>query len=157
MRLRISACVIAKNEAANLGRWLASVQPIADEMIVVDTGSTDATADIARQGGARVYAFAWCDDFSAAKNFALDQATGDWVLFLDADEFFAKGSIPRVRPLLERITRDRRIAGRALSLTTSLPHTPEDYNTKLRYKSPHASNWFSRKRMNARFEGRAGK
>lgn len=111
MRLQISACVIAKNEAENLGRWFASMQPLADEMIVVDTGSTDATADIARQGGARVYDFAWCDDFSAAKNFALDQATGDWVLFLDADEFFAKGSIPRVRPLLERITRDRRIAG----------------------------------------------
>ena len=52
MKQRISACVIAKNEAANIGRWLASVQPIADEMIVVDTGSTDGTADIARKGGA---------------------------------------------------------------------------------------------------------
>ena len=111
MKLRISACVIAKNEAANIGRWLASMQPIADEMIVVDTGSTDATAELARQGGAKVFSFPWRDDFAAAKNFALDRATGDWIVFLDADEFFPEASIPRVRPLIERLSRDRRIAG----------------------------------------------
>lgn len=111
MKLKISACVIAKNEASNLGRWLASVQPIADEMIVVDTGSTDATEEIARQGGATVYHFAWCNDFSAAKNFALGHAKGDWVLFLDADEFFSKDSIAKVRPLLRRIHKNRRTAG----------------------------------------------
>ena len=111
MKQRISACVIAKNEAANIGRWLASVQPIADEMIVVDTGSTDGTADIARKGGAKVFSFAWRDDFAAAKNFALAQAAGDWILFLDAAAFFSEASIPRVRPPLARLSRDLRIAG----------------------------------------------
>lgn len=76
--MKISACVIAKNEAENLPRWLASMRVFADEMIVVDTGSTDATVQIARAGGAQVLHFDWVNDFSAAKNFALDAASGDW-------------------------------------------------------------------------------
>ena len=99
--MKISACVIAKNEAENLPRWLASMQVFADEMIVVDTGSTDATAQIARAGGAKVFHFDWVDDFAAAKNFALDKAQGDWVVFTDADEYFTEESAPRVRPLIE--------------------------------------------------------
>ena len=99
--MRISACVITKNEAENLPRWLASMRTFADEMIVVDTGSTDATVEIARAGGARVCHFDWINDFAAAKNFALDQAKGDWVVFTDADEYFTEESAPRVRPLIE--------------------------------------------------------
>ena len=99
--MKISACVIAKNEAENLPRWLASMRVFADEMIVVDTGSTDATVEIARAGGARVCHFDWINDFAAAKNFALDQAQGDWVVFTDADEYFTEESAPRVRPLIE--------------------------------------------------------
>ena len=99
--MKISACVIAKNEAENLPRWLASMRVFADEMIVVDTGSTDETVAIARAGGARVLYFDWINDFSAAKNFALDAATGDWVVFTDADEYFTEESAPRVRPLIE--------------------------------------------------------
>lgn len=99
--MRISACVIAKNEADNLPRWLASMRVFADEMIVVDTGSTDATAEIARAGGAKVFHFDWINDFAAAKNFALDKASGDWVVFTDADEYFTEESAPRVRPLIE--------------------------------------------------------
>ena len=99
--MRISACVITKNEAENLPRWLASMRTFADEMIVVDTGSTDATVEIARAGGARVCHFDWINDFAAAKNFALDQAKGDWVVFTDADEYFTEESVPRVRPLIE--------------------------------------------------------
>ena len=97
--MKISACVIAKNEAENLPRWLASMRVFADEMIVVDTGSTDETVAIARAGGAQVLHFDWINDFSAAKNFALDAATGDWVVFTDADEYFTEKSAPRVRPL----------------------------------------------------------
>ena len=99
--MKISACVIAKNEAENLPRWLASMRVFADEMIVVDTGSQDATAEIARAGGAQVFHFDWINDFAAAKNFALDQAQGDWVVFTDADEYFTEESAPRVRPLIE--------------------------------------------------------
>ena len=99
--MRISACVITKNEAENLPRWLKSAQGFADEMIVVDTGSSDETAVIAAKAGAKVYSFQWRDDFSAAKNFALDRATGDWVVFTDADEYFTEESVPCVRPLIK--------------------------------------------------------
>ena len=99
--MKISACVIVKNEAENLPRWLSSMRSFADEMIVVDTGSTDQSVEVARAGGARVLHFDWINDFSAAKNFALDAATGDWIVFPDADEYFTEESNPRVRPLLE--------------------------------------------------------
>src|SRR6185503_940117 len=83
---RLSVCIIAKNEQAFLGQCLASIKPVADEIIVVDTGSVDNTAAIAREHGAQVHSFAWTDDFSAARNFSLQHATGDWLLILDADE-----------------------------------------------------------------------
>ena len=109
--MKISACVIAKNEAENLPRWLTSMRVFADEMIVVDTGSTDATAEIARAGGAKVFHFAWINDFAAAKNFALDKASGDWVVFTDADEYFTEESVSRVRPLIEEYSGRRKFDG----------------------------------------------
>ncbi len=63
-----------------------SVKPLVDEMIVVDTGSTDRTKKIARAFGAKVYDFAWTDSFSDARNFSLSKASGEWILVLDADE-----------------------------------------------------------------------
>ncbi len=83
---RLSVCLITKNEENFLNKCLASVRPIASQIIVVDTGSTDRTIQIARDHGAEIHEFAWCDDFSAARNEALRRATGDWVLVLDADE-----------------------------------------------------------------------
>ena len=109
--MKISACVITKNEAENLPRWLASMRVFADEMIVVDTGSSDATAEIARAGGAKVFHFDWINDFAAAKNFALDQAQGDWVVFTDADEYFTEESGPRVRPLIEEYDQKKKFDG----------------------------------------------
>ena len=109
--MKISACVIAKNEAENLPRWLASMRDFADEMIVVDTGSTDTTVEIARAGGAKIFHFDWIDDFAAAKNFALDKASGDWVVFTDADEYFTEDSAPRVRPLIEEYDKKRKFDG----------------------------------------------
>lgn len=109
--MKISACVITKNEAENLPRWLRSMRVFADEMIVVDTGSTDATVEIARMGGAQVFRFDWINDFAAAKNFALDQATGDWVVFTDADEYFTEESGPRVRPLIEEYDKKEKMDG----------------------------------------------
>lgn len=90
--MKISACVITKNEESNIAACLNSVQRIADEMVVVDTGSSDNTIAIARQCGAIVYSFEWKNDFAAAKNFAIEQAIGDWIIFLDADEFFSEES-----------------------------------------------------------------
>lgn len=82
----LSLCAIVKNESDNLARCLASVQPCVDEIIVVDTGSEDGTPEIARQYGAKVGYFEWCDDFAAARNYALSLVTGEWILVLDADE-----------------------------------------------------------------------
>ncbi|MBD2096294.1 glycosyltransferase family 2 protein [Trichocoleus sp. FACHB-591] len=82
----ISFCIIVKNEQQNLPRCLSSVRSHVDEMIVVDTGSDDNTIEIAQQYGAQVKSFEWCDDFAAARNFAIAQASGNWILTLDADE-----------------------------------------------------------------------
>jgi tetratricopeptide (TPR) repeat protein len=83
---QISLCMIVKNEAQRLARCLTSVQLHVDEIIVVDTGSTDNTPEIARQFGAKVDSFVWCDDFAAARNYSLSLASGKWILILDADE-----------------------------------------------------------------------
>ena len=83
---RLSVCLIVKNEEKFLDACLQSVKSVTNEILVVDTGSTDRTVEIARSHGARVEFFAWCDDFSAARNAGLEQARGDWVLILDADE-----------------------------------------------------------------------
>ena len=78
--------MIVKNEEQNLERCLASARSHVDEMIVVDTGSQDDTITIAQQYGAQIQYFQWCDDFAAARNFAIAQASGKWILMLDADE-----------------------------------------------------------------------
>ncbi|MDB6023464.1 MAG: glycosyl transferase group 1, partial [Pedosphaera sp.] len=82
----LSVCLIARNEEKFLGQCLQSVRGLARQIVVVDTGSTDRTVEIAKSHGAEVFEFAWCDDFSAARNAALEHATGDWILVLDADE-----------------------------------------------------------------------
>lgn len=84
--MRITATLIARNEEHFLADCLKSIRPLVDEIVVVDTGSRDATPAIARAYGVRLHDFAWRDDFSAARNFALEQATGDWILYIDADE-----------------------------------------------------------------------
>ena len=82
----LSVCMIVKDEADKLPLILGDIRGVADEIIVVDTGSTDETIEIAKSAGAQVFDFPWCDDFSAARNYSLDQATGDMVLWLDADD-----------------------------------------------------------------------
>jgi glycosyltransferase involved in cell wall biosynthesis len=82
----LSLAMIVKNEARCLARCLRSVQGIVNEIVIVDTGSTDDTLLIAREFQARLFHFPWTDDFSAARNHALVKATGDWMLVLDADE-----------------------------------------------------------------------
>jgi glycosyltransferase involved in cell wall biosynthesis len=95
--MKISACMIAKNESENIEKSLANLKKIANEMIVVDTGSTDDTKKIARKLGALVYDYKWQDDFAAAKNYAIKKAAGDWIIFLDADEYFAEESLELVK------------------------------------------------------------
>jgi glycosyltransferase involved in cell wall biosynthesis len=82
----LSFCTIVKNECANLARCLESVKPHVDEMVIVDTGSTDDTVAIAQKYGAKIHHFKWCDDFAAARNYACSLVSEDWILVLDADE-----------------------------------------------------------------------
>ena len=93
--LPISLCMIVKDEEFFLDAALKSVRAMScvGEMIVADTGSTDRTVDIAMENGAVVYHFEWCDDFSAARNFAADKAENDWILVLDADEEVIRADI----------------------------------------------------------------
>lgn len=88
---RLALVMIARDEARAIGRALESARPHVDRMIVLDTGSTDATRDIALSAGAEVHAFAWCDDFAAARNAALAHSDADWNLILDADEWLETG------------------------------------------------------------------
>lgn len=86
MSCLISLCMISKNEEAQIGRCINSALPFVDQVIVVDTGSTDNTVSIAKELGTEVYSIDWQDDFSHARNESLKYATGKWVLFLDCDE-----------------------------------------------------------------------
>ena len=95
--LNLSVCLIVKNEERFLAQCLKSVREIASQIVVVDTGSTDRTVEIAKEFAAQIHAFAWCDDFSAARNVALEHATGHWVLMLDADEELSADGLDKLK------------------------------------------------------------
>jgi glycosyltransferase involved in cell wall biosynthesis len=82
----ITLSMIVKNEEKYLQDCLESVKDLVNEIVIVDTGSTDRTIEIAKQYNTKVYNFEWINDFSAARNFALSKSTGDWILYMDADE-----------------------------------------------------------------------
>ena len=90
MAPKLSLTMIVRDEEATLGRVLYQAAQFCDELVVVDTGSTDRTKSIAEAAGARVLEFTWIDDFGAARNHALEAATGDWILWLDADDVLTK-------------------------------------------------------------------
>lgn len=97
---RVSLCMIVKNEEDNLAACLGSVADVVDEMILVDTGSTDGTKEIAARLGARVFDFPWQDSFSAARNESLRHASGDWIFWLDADDRLDDTNREKLRALL---------------------------------------------------------
>ncbi|MEF9991456.1 MAG: glycosyltransferase family 2 protein [Romboutsia sp.] len=96
----VSLCMIVKNEEKNIGRCLKSVAGIVDEIIVVDTGSTDRTIEIAKEYGAKIYYHKWNDNFSDARNASIEKATKDWILFLDADEDMAEEEIRKFKNVI---------------------------------------------------------
>jgi GT2 family glycosyltransferase len=99
--VRVSLTVIARNEESNLPNCLASVRGLFDEIVVIDTGSHDRTAEIARSFGAKVFDFPWVDDFGAARNEALARATGDFAFWLDADDVLDPPQREKLRALLD--------------------------------------------------------
>ena len=82
----ISLCMIVKNEEAVIGRCLASIKDLVDEINIVDTGSTDRTRQIVQQFSVRLFDFEWIHHFAAARNFSFQQATKDYILWLDEDD-----------------------------------------------------------------------
>jgi len=99
---RLSACLIVKDEEECIDRCLTSVTPFVDEVVVVDTGSTDRTVEIALKSGARVYHHPWEGNFSKHRNQSLAYATGDWMLIIDADEALETLSAESIRPVVAK-------------------------------------------------------
>jgi tetratricopeptide (TPR) repeat protein len=99
--MKISLCIIARNEESMLPGCLDSVRGLVDEIVLVDTGSRDATIRIAEKHGARVFKSPWRDDFSAPRNLAVARARGDWILQLDADERLAPSAAAAIRRAVE--------------------------------------------------------
>lgn len=106
MKKTLSVCIITKNEELNISRCIESVKNIADEIIVVDTGSTDATVSIAKNHGALVYYKEWTNNFSEAKNFALDKCSKDWIFVIDADESLEKGHDIHLKELIQTTSKE---------------------------------------------------
>jgi glycosyltransferase involved in cell wall biosynthesis len=98
----ISLCMIVKDESSRLGACLHAVKKLVNEIIVVDTGSSDRTLDLARLFGARTFSSTWQNDFSVARNLSLEKASGDWILILDADEIIASEDHVVLRSLLRQ-------------------------------------------------------
>lgn len=99
IKATLSLSMIVKNEEQHLAKCLRSVRAVVDEMIVVDTGSTDKTMDIAKVFGAQVFEFPWTGDFSEARNHSLSKAKGDWILILDGDEVLSPLDLKTLREL----------------------------------------------------------
>jgi O-antigen biosynthesis protein len=97
---RLSLCMIVRDNESIIEACLASIRPWVDELIVVDTGSTDRTPELCRKLGAQVYEFPWCDDFSAARNESLRYATGDWIFWMDSDDLMEASQGQRLQDLV---------------------------------------------------------
>lgn len=100
--VKISLCMIVKNEEKYIEQCLRSVSSLVDEIIIVDTGSTDNTIELAKQFNPKVYQYPWENDFGKARNYSLAQATGQWILVLDADEALYLEDIQKLRGILKK-------------------------------------------------------
>lgn len=104
--MRFSLCMIVKNEEKTLERCLESVKGIFDEIIIVDTGSLDNTKATAKKYTDKIYDFIWCDDFSLARNFSFSKASGDYIMWLDADDIIDDKNANKLLDLKEKLSFD---------------------------------------------------
>lgn len=109
--LPISVCIIAQNEESHIEECLKHLQPYGFEIILADTGSTDRTVELAQKYTDKVYCFEWCGDFSAAKNYAMEKASYDWILSLDCDEYLEVLNLNELQKYMKQYPRS---AGRIL-------------------------------------------
>ena len=114
---RLSLCMIVRDEEAMLPDFLASVANLWDEFIAVDTGSQDESVAMLLAAGAKVIPFTWIDDFAAARNASLDQATGEWILFLDADERVS----PDLKDAIRALCNDAEAGAATINMRNELP------------------------------------
>lgn len=141
----LTAALITKNEERTIGEAIHRLVNAVDEVVVIDTGSTDQTIHIAQEAGAKIYSFTWRDDFSAARNYALSNVTSDWVLFVDADELLYEEDIPVPRivaglydncspPPILRIGQ----------MNSNGPHTHENYDMCRFFPTRFGIKWWGR-------------
>ncbi|PYG89880.1 glycosyltransferase involved in cell wall biosynthesis [Ruminiclostridium sufflavum DSM 19573] len=127
----LSLCMIVKNEEAWLDNCLQSAGNIADEIIIVDTGSTDGTKEICRKYNACIYTFLWNENFSEARNFGLEKASGKWILWLDADEELEIDDTASFLNMLEKSDTDFQM----ISLINYFGSPPPDPNKSYLFSS----------------------
>jgi len=156
----LSVAMIVKDEEGRIGDAIGSVSPIADQIVVVDTGSTDNTIDRAKSLGAEIYEHVWRDDFSAARNESLHHCRGDWIFVLDADEVVAERDLDLFRALTQT---EKDVAYRFVSrnygfnseLTGWVPCDPKDlYARGCPGWHPSIKTRLFRRNPEVRFEGR---
>lgn len=135
----ISLCMIVKNEEKILERCLDSVADLVDEIVIADTGSTDATREIARRYTEKVYDFPWTDDFSAARNFVFSRATQEYIYSADADEVLSPENRERFRLLKETLLPEVEIV--QMKYANQL-----QFNTVYNYDEEYRPKLFKRKR-----------
>lgn len=104
--ITISLCMIVKNEEKVLDRCLKSAKSIADEIIIVDTGSIDKTKEIAKKYTDKIYNFKWINDFSKARNYSFSKATKDYILWLDADDVLSKENVSKIQKLKQTLDKN---------------------------------------------------
>lgn len=155
----VTAALIVRDEGRFLRDCLASLKNVADEIVVVDTGSTDQSKMIAADAGGRVYDFPWIGDFSAARNYALDRANGEWILYIDADERVRAASTSGLRAELSEAS----YVGYRVLLHALKGHTPF-WSLRLFRNHPlirfrgviHESTWAGLDEYRAKYGGQVG-
>jgi hypothetical protein len=143
--MNVSLCMIVKNVESCIGKCLGSVADLVDEMIVVDTGSTDRTREVASQLGARVLDFTWVDSFAAARNESFRHARGEWILWPDADEWFDEQNRQRLRQLLANLPRENvALLMCQYSQLEHGPHTVPTVDHPRLFRNHHELRWTHR-------------